>query len=460
MSASQAVEQLFSGSTGNGNSNSGLNNAASAYNAAFYNLPQNAYATAMPTETLSIAISPLAAAAAAAAASAIATADKSRQAAQAAVQAAASNAAQAGTWLTFPAGTPAAQAQAAVGTTRAATAVIPIATTAAGSNSGATASAATGQTHHHLGHPLGAVATLPAATTAPTYHFHAARPAGPTFAALGSVPIYAFARPPLQAQPLAAPSFITPYYTATYPTALFAYRPLFQPHQAATGPAGSFLTAASFAYPTTTSAATAAATPLRLPIGANLATLTATTHTLNGNSNGKATANSLQSNRVTGNPFSSLRPHNYYSDLQFAETKPKSTSSNNANSDSTAATTTSSTTSSKIPFGRAHSSLSAIAKNLTKKMFGSASQLKPQILAPPSITIQSSLGGTTSGSSTAPTATSTANHNHSSSGTQITIKAPSSLETLLGAHQALAGHASNLHHQLQNLVPPALKISS
>jgi len=123
-----------------------------------------------------------------------------------------------------------------------------------------------------------------------------------------------------------APAII-PYFQGGGP-AIIAYRP------AGVLPSTSLLTAASFAY------------PFRLPVGAALPRPAST----------------------VGLPtwaLAAVRP--FSSDLQFAETKSKSNLTNS--SDAKGSTKA--------------GGLSAMARNLTKKMFGSASQIRPQHVAPP-----------------------------------------------------------------------------
>lgn len=258
-----------------------------------YNLFPASYATALPTETVSIAISPLAAAAAAAAASAIATADKSRQAAAAA-------AAASGSWFAFP-------RLAGGSSVPSASSVSPSATPAA-------------------------PGSAPVISTAILH-----RPA--PFAALSSVPIYAIARPSAPAaSPALSPSFLAPlYHTAGFP--ILAYRPATSSLLAPS----SLLAGSSFGYPT-----------LRVPLASP-------------NMSQRPTSSASVVTPARAPPFG-IRP--YYSDLQYAETKPKSNSSSHSSE------------SGRTPFGKA-SSLTAMAKNLTKKMFGSGSSLRPQHLSPP-----------------------------------------------------------------------------
>lgn len=235
------------------------------------------YTSAVPTETISYALSPLAAAAAAAA-SALVAADKTRHHNHG--------------WLALP-------------------------RLAAGSTISPTPTAASASTQHASTLPAGAIQTA---------YIHRPSPY-----ALGSVPIYAIApRPaaPLTTAASGATASIIPYFHGGAPT-IIAYRP------AGMVPSTSLLAAHSFAY------------PLRLPVS--------TIHRPG------ALTLAAAPTRSVGRPF--------YSDLAFAESKSK-----------TNLTSTSSEGKGLVRGG----SLTAMAKNLTKKMFGSASQIRPQHVAPPS----------------------------------------------------------------------------
>jgi len=238
-----------------------------------YNLIPS-YTSAMPTETVSFTLSPLAAAAAAAA-SALAAAEKSRHHNHG--------------WL-IP--------------RIAASALAPVPA------------------------PASPSASQPAALPTAIQAAYIQRPS--PYSALSSVPIYAIA--PRPAPPIAtaasgtAPAII-PYFQGGGP-AIIAYRP------AGVLPSTSLLTAASFAY------------PFRLPVGAALPRPASTVG-------------------LPTRALAAVRP--FSSDLQFAETKSKSNLTNS--SDAKGSTKA--------------GGLSAMARNLTKKMFGSASQIRPQHVAPP-----------------------------------------------------------------------------
>lgn len=234
------------------------------------------YTSAVPTETISYALSPLAAAAAAAA-SALVAADKTRHHNHG--------------WLALP-------------------------RLAAGSSISPTPTAASASTQHASTLPAGAIQTA---------YIHRPSPY-----ALGSVPIYAIApRPaaPLTTAASGTTASIIPYFHGGAPT-IIAYRP------AGMVPSTSLLAAHSFAY------------PLRLPVS--------TIHRPSG------LTLAAPPTRTAGRPF--------YSDLAFAESKSK-----------TNLTSNSSEGKGLVRAG----SLTAMAKNLTKKMFGSASQIRPQHVAPP-----------------------------------------------------------------------------
>lgn len=233
------------------------------------------YTSAVPTETISYALSPLAAAAAAAA-SALVAADKTRH--------------QNHGWLALPRLT-------------------------ASNTISTTPTAPSASTQHASTIPAGAIQTA---------YIHRPNPY-----AMGSVPIYAIApRPaaPLTTAGSAATASMVPFFHGGAPT-IIAYRP------AGMMPSGSLLAAHSFAY------------PLRLPVS--------TIHR-------PASLAIAAPTRTVGRPF--------YSDLAFAESKSK-----------TNLTSSSSEGKGLVRAG----SLTAMAKNLTKKMFGSASQIRPQHVAPP-----------------------------------------------------------------------------
>lgn len=192
-------------------------------------------------------------------------------------------------------------------------------------------------------HPASLSATnqATAAAAASAQHATAALPATayiqhrPTPYALSPLPIYAISpRPgaPIAAAASAASPSIIPYFHAPHPTII--YRPT------SVVPPTSLLTAASFAY------------PFRVPI-----------HTMIG-----ARPSSVVG--ISAQPISA-RPA-FLSDLQFAESKSKSNQSNNNQNNNQ-----------NSEQSRLRSaSLTAMAKNL-KKMFGSASQLRPQHVAAP-----------------------------------------------------------------------------
>lgn len=269
----------YSGSSGYLSASASEHHLQPAYNI----IPS--YASAMPTETISFAISPLAAAAAAAA-SAIVAADKSRH--------------QGHGWLTLPRFT--------------------TSTSSLGSAPAATnqpASSAPAQT-----------SALPATAAIQTAYIQRA----PNPFALNTMPIYAIApRPgsaPLASAASAANPAIIPYYHGGSP-AIIAYRP------AGLMPPASLLTAASFAYPLRLPTATTIGRPAPITIGSSARSI-------------------------------GLRP--IYADLQLSESKSKSNLTNSNENKS----------------GQAKSvSLTAMARNLTRKMFGSASQMRPLHVAPP-----------------------------------------------------------------------------
>lgn len=276
-----------------------------------YSIPMPSYSPTSnlqpTTETISFALSPLAAAAAAAA-SALAAADKSRHPSHA--------------WLTLPRLT-------------------------------AAATPSNQQSSLSSSSPTTSASTVP--TTIPAAAYLASRP-GPF--AFSPIPIYAFApRPPTSpglagTASAAAPAMI-PYFHGATPT-LLAYR------TAGMIPGSSLLTAASYAY------------PFRLPITA--ATMARPPIPLTPTSGGR----SLSSNN---------RP--YLTDLQLAETKNRSNNNNNNNN-----MNNNSNLDTKSGFAKSSSTLTAMAKNLSKKVFGSASQLRPQHVAPPTLNSGYELLGT------------------------------------------------------------------
>lgn len=287
-----------------------------------YNLiPAASYAAPVPTETISFALSPLAAAAAAAA-SAIVAADKSRH--------------QGGHgWLTLPRFTSA--------------------SLSTGSTSGATQASSAAPT-----------SALPA--TAAIQAAYIQRAPTPGAYALNSVPIYAIGPRPGAPAPLAtaasgANPAILPYFHGGAP-AIIAYRP------ASVVPSASLLTAASFAYPLRLPTATSLGRPTPIAIGGSARSM-------------------------------GLRPA-VYADLQLSESKSKSnlTHSNGAgNADSGA--TNSNNSNNNSSKGAKSVSLSAMARNLTRKMFGSASQMRPLHVAPPSLDLFGSLSQQGGGSAPA-----------------------------------------------------------
>lgn len=256
--------------------------------AAYSLVPAGAYAPSLTaSETVSFALSPLAAAAAAAA-SALAAADKTRH----------QNGQHAG-WLTLPR---------SMATSTIATAAQP---------------SPAASTVHTSTHPAGALQ--------PAYLAH--RPY-----ALSSVPIYAIApRPTHQALAAAASSgtapSIFPYFHTGATPAIIAYRPA-----ASYLAPNSLLTAASFAY------------PMRLPLSA---------------------VHHPRPMPFGASPSRAIGARPFFSDLAFAESTNKSKTTNSSDSNPT-----------KGSLVRA-GSLTAMARNLTKKMFGSASQIRPQHVAPP-----------------------------------------------------------------------------
>lgn len=152
--------------------------------------------------------------------------------------------------------------------------------------------------------------------------------------ALSSMPIYAIAPRPT---PQLAPSHHPPGPAASYlpyfhggAPAIIAYRPT------NVMPPASLLTAASFAY------------PLRLPV---------------------TTIPKAPSVAMTLNPTRSNSVRPFHSDLQYAESKSKTNLNNNNTSE----------VKGLVKGG----TLTAMAKNLTRKMFGSSSQIRPQHVAPP-----------------------------------------------------------------------------
>lgn len=239
------------------------------------------YTPQVPTETISIALSPLAAAAAAAA-SALAAADKSRHQNH-------------HHWLTLP---------------RITTNSI---------NPTPTTSTSAPNTHTQA---------IPAAAFQTAY-IHRPNPY-----ALSSMPIYAIA--PRPTAPIAPPSHPSgaaasyiPYFHGGAP-AIIAYRPT------NVMPPASLLTAASFAY------------PLRLPV--------------------TTIPKAPTSIGMTINPTRSSAMRPFHSDLQYAESKSKTNLNNNTSEGK-----------GLVKGG----TLTAMAKNLTRKMFGSSSQIRPQHVAPP-----------------------------------------------------------------------------
>lgn len=280
--------------------------AASASEQPPYNIIPSSYgASAMPTETVSFTISPLAAAAAAAAA-ALAAADKTRQ--------------QHNHAWTF--------------------ALPRLASTI---TAGPAAPSA----------PGAVAASSPHATTIPAYALH--RPAASPYL-FSSMPIYTAIAPrpaaPLASSASGVPASILPYFHAAggAAPAIIAYRPAGAAVLHSTAP---LLTAASFAY------------PLRLPMAPTAAAHYP--HLARPISSAAASGGApSRTNGATG----AMRP--FYSDLQFAESKSKSTNPAASSSDSSSKGATKGTT-----------SLTAMARNLTKKMFGSASQIRPQHVAPP-----------------------------------------------------------------------------
>lgn len=261
-----------------------------------YNIvPAAGYAAPVPTETISFALSPLAAAAAAAA-SAIVAADKSRH--------------QPGHgWLTLPR--------------------FSVASSTSGATSGAQqASSPT---------PSASLAGQAALQTAAYIH----RAPTPGTYALNSIPIYAIGPRPGGPAPLAtaasgANPAILPYFHTGAP-AIIAYRP------ASVVPSTSLLTAASFAYPLRLPAATSIGRPTPIAIGGSARSI-------------------------------GLRPA-MYADLQLSESKSKSNLTHNMENGGTNSNNK----------GSKSVSLSAMARNLTRKMFGSASQMRPLHIAPPSL---------------------------------------------------------------------------
>jgi len=330
----------------------GLATAASSEQPSGFGLlpgaPAGATAAAIPTETVSFTLSPLAAAAAAAA-TALAAADKTRQQAQQ----------QAGHW-TF-------SLPRLASTLAAASAVQQQQQQPAGATANGGPGPAGSAHHAHAAH-------LPAG-------FHAYRHPAPLGSYLfGPVPaIYAIAPPPpmharapvSQVAQVAGSHLATaasaaselPYFaaqptaaTAGHTPTLFAYRPAGSP----------LLTTASFAY------------PIRLPFGAPIyASSGALQHAGRPLALGHSPTSAASSPAGQRPSGSSSGPKSAYSDLQFAETKPKSNSntshSSNGHKDSEGTKS----------FVKSAAGLGAMARNLTKKMFGSASQVKAQHVAPP-----------------------------------------------------------------------------